>query len=771
MSDDDYEFEGDSDEDDDMGAGSNQRCSNTSMDAAYPAIIQEWSRQHPEADVRLLRDESDESCIVIDLNGIRLQVYVPVEEGSTFFVTTENESASLSSILTTLNDASDLTTLPLLLTRACTMLPRSKERCMDSLPWCWTGALRYEPRDVRASSVALCFESVKNLVEDLISRVSSTVGVDESCAALLLSHVNWDVNVLVQRLEADRGTLFVEAGIAPSAEDYSRAPPTAQVCCVCFVDDAIDCLPCGHGLCSDDWHAFLKCNLESGTVGGDNCVRLKCPGERCPVLVPPARFHRFLEAADYARYERLRVISFVNDCRDTAWCPADGCELCVAFSRRRSTERCGCGHSFCFSCKLDAHAPAKCSSAKLWQTKSEQMKGVAGYAVVDAKVCPNPECGAPSRKEDGCNYLVCPRCRVSWCWQCGDWGGGPSGRPEPHHVYDCNNPTNQEWAKSTAENFRDDGRDRFYYERYLNHLQSREFADKLRASLPRAGCEDLTYTICNPSELCRTYSSVLHYDAVGTGACRSMLESPQCWSPDGETEEWMQIDLGSVQSVAGVILQGNGTLDASEWVTRFRIEHGLHAQPLTPLAGDFRGCFDATSRVKALFQLPVPARFIRVVPLQYHGQVALRAAVLVASTDGDAGWICQGCASANRSERLACFMCDQERPASAQYVDASRRDELHRLLRDAADLLIECRRVLAWSYVWAFYQEDEAQRRLFEFVQKDLETKTEHLSGMLEKRTTAGVLKERDRLLDFVAALGGYLENISTYTVIDPDLK
>merc|ERR1711974_218587 len=98
--------------------------------------------------------------------------------------------------------------------------------------------------------------------------------------------------------------------------------------------------------------------------------------------------------------------------------------------------------------------------------------------------------------------------------------------------------------------------------------------------------------------------------------------------------------------------------------------------------------------------------------------------------------------------------------------DAKRTEEARKLLRDAAGLLVECRRVLAWTYVYAYFQEDAAQRRLFEFVQKDLETKTEQLSGMIEERTIGDVLKERVVLLDYVAALRGYLENIKEYTVL-----
>ena len=54
---------------------------------------------------------------------------------------------------------------------------------------------------------------------------------------------------------------------------------------------------------------------------------------------------------------------------------------------------------------------------------------------------------------------------------------------------------------------------------------------------------------------------------------------------------------------------------------------------------------------------------------------------------------------------------------------------------EATDLLIEARRVLAYSYVvgWFNLREDEKERELFMYLQEDLERNTDHLSGLYEK--------------------------------------
>eukprot|EP00397_Hematodinium_sp_SG-2012_P020182 GEMP01020779.1.p1 GENE.GEMP01020779.1~~GEMP01020779.1.p1 ORF type:complete len:593 (+),score=132.02 GEMP01020779.1:24-1781(+) len=60
--------------------------------------------------------------------------------------------------------------------------------------------------------------------------------------------------------------------------------------------------------------------------------------------------------------------------------------------------------------------------------------------------------------------------------------------------------------------------------------------------------------------------------------------------------------------------------------------------------------------------------------------------------------------------------------------------ELH-FLWEALAQIMECRRVLKWSYVYGYYLDDPAgkTKELFEFFQKNLEQKTEQLQELIEK--------------------------------------
>lgn len=86
----------------------------------------------------------------------------------------------------------------------------------------------------------------------------------------------------------------------------------------------------------------------------------------------------------------------------------------------------------------------KKSTLTKWAGRVQKMFTLGDDGV--ARRCPNPDCGVMTQRIEGCNYLKCPRCNERWCFHCGAWGGGPSGRPRPHHVYLCSNvPTDIAW--------------------------------------------------------------------------------------------------------------------------------------------------------------------------------------------------------------------------------------------------------------------------------------------------------------------------------------
>jgi len=63
--------------------------------------------------------------------------------------------------------------------------------------------------------------------------------------------------------------------------------------------------------------------------------------------------------------------------------------------------------------------------------------------------------------------------------------------------------------------------------------------------------------------------------------------------------------------------------------------------------------------------------------------------------------------------------------SSSMWVDVQ-------FLHDATEQVFECRQVLKYTYVFAYYLDDGSEKELFEFLQQQLEASTEHLSEMSE---------------------------------------
>jgi len=86
-------------------------------------------------------------------------------------------------------------------------------------------------------------------------------------------------------------------------------------------------------------------------------------------------------------------------------------------------------------------------------------------------------------------------------------------------------------------------------------------------------------------------------------------------------------------------------------------------------------------------------------------------------------------------------------------------------LLTAANLVIECRDVLMWTYVYAYNLKTEQERRLFEHRQGDLEEYTEQLCEIIENKSVDYLVDQRFKIMELTKAISKYLMGISLETV------
>jgi hypothetical protein len=124
----------------------------------------------------------------------------------------------------------------------------------------------------------------------------------------------------------------------------------------------------------------------------------------------------------------------------------------------------------------------------------------------------------------------------------------------------------------------------------------------------------------------------------------SMLDTPQGWSAVNNStidnnlkdKEWVQMDLGSVMKVLGVVTQGRGlgstTNNFGQCVTSYTVKYSNDGNnwinvdnnksfPGNPTAGD--------TKKPNLFQQEISTQYIRIYPQTYTNHISMRVAVLV----------------------------------------------------------------------------------------------------------------------------------------------
>lgn len=128
------------------------------------------------------------------------------------------------------------------------------------------------------------------------------------------------------------------------------------------------------------------------------------------------------------------------------------------------------GHRWCFICREEPHVPADCEDVRKWRKKCRDDSETCNWLQANTKDC--PKCRIAINKDGGCNHIHCKQCDFHFCWVC-------LGTFE-HTTYQhsCNkfaaDDSNVTSSRSALERYM------HHFERFSNHLKSRELESKLR---------------------------------------------------------------------------------------------------------------------------------------------------------------------------------------------------------------------------------------------------------------------------------------------------
>ncbi|CAG0879554.1 unnamed protein product [Cyprideis torosa] len=335
----------------------------------------------------------------------------------------------------------------------------------------------------------LSTEQVVQYMVDSIREVNSVIQLPVTTTRMLLQHFHWDQEKLMEKFyDGDQAVLFREARIVPPRRDEARAskrvPRPIEECEICFIPNSsksMTGLECGHRFCTACWNEYLTTKIMEEGMGQS----ISCAAHECDILVDDVTVMQLVkDSCVRLKYQHLITNSFVQCNRLLRWCPAPDCNLCLKVSHPEARPvRCRCGRYFCFACAEDWHDPVNCALLKKWIRKCDDDSETANWIVANTKEC--PKCNVTIEKDGGCNHMICKNqsCKADFCWVClGPW------TPHGSSWYNCNRFFDQE-SKSARDSQEKSRRALqrylFYCNRYMNHMTSLRFENKLYASIKR----------------------------------------------------------------------------------------------------------------------------------------------------------------------------------------------------------------------------------------------------------------------------------------------
>ncbi|KAL5515701.1 hypothetical protein EMCRGX_G000905 [Ephydatia muelleri] len=354
-------------------------------------------------------------------------------------------------------------------------------------------------RSKEAAYQVLTPDTLSKKMFEIVDEVNAVFQLPTPYVRILLTTCKWDKEKLLERYYAgDQQRLFQEAHLVHSVYQRQKSgsgstvkaqltaacgaaasPGQEYICDICMLAysrDKMYGLECGHLFCRPCWESYLKTMVMMEGRG----QTIVCPGASCEIIVDEATVLELLkQQAVRQKYQLLITNSFVQDHPNLCWCPSPGCTNAILAPSMSSTDltpvTCLCGHSFCFRCGREPHAPIQCSYLKRWLKKCDDDSETSNWIQCNTKEC--PKCHSTIEKNGGCNHVVCVTCKAEFCWVClGAW--------EPHGSswYQCNRFDEKDTKAARdaqAQSRQALQRYLFYCNRYMNHLKSSKMESKL----------------------------------------------------------------------------------------------------------------------------------------------------------------------------------------------------------------------------------------------------------------------------------------------------
>lgn len=166
---------------------------------------------------------------------------------------------------------------------------------------------------------------------------------------------------------------------------------------------------CDHTVCKDCLSNYFKHEIT------ENKIPIKCPGERCEILVEPSFVMNEFKENEKLLNKYLYFTLQKND--QISWCPTPDCLYGFMWEIDDPKFSCPkCNKSYCLKCKCEYHHGISCNEIEKKESDKNDIEFIRLAKLSKFKQC--PECKRWIEKQDGCNHMTCI-CKYEFCYICG----------------------------------------------------------------------------------------------------------------------------------------------------------------------------------------------------------------------------------------------------------------------------------------------------------------------------------------------------------------
>jgi ariadne-1 len=133
---------------------------------------------------------------------------------------------------------------------------------------------------------------------------------------------------------------------------------------------------------------------------GKECIKGRCPYQKCNVQIPVSMFRKYLSPKLFKEYKKLLYKSYTDDNKEIQWCPKPLCEYYAENPSLVVQEiLCKCGFEFCFGCNEETHSPVPCEKFREWRVKNSAESENVIWIIANTKPC--TKCSKHIEKNQG----------------------------------------------------------------------------------------------------------------------------------------------------------------------------------------------------------------------------------------------------------------------------------------------------------------------------------------------------------------------------------